>query len=620
MTWPISPTRKIFPAVATAATLLSGALPARAQMMAIPLFDQHCASCHASPAPGSRAPDRTGLAQRTPEAILEAITTGAMAANATGMNDSQKRSLAETLAGRPLGALTAGQASAMNNHCAGKPLGDPTQGPMWSGWGPDATNARFQAQPAAGLTSAQVPKLTLKWAFAFPNGTSAWGQPAVAGGRVFVGSDNGFVYSLEASSGCVYWSYEAQAGVRTAISIGPLSGSRYAIYFGDLKGNVYAVDAESGLLVWTKHPDPHPLARITGAPTLADGRLYVPLASLEEVTGSNVNYECCTFRGGLVSYDAKTGEEMWKVHTIADPAKPTKKNAQGTQLWGPAGAAVWSAPTVDLKRGAVYVGTGDAYTYPAPDTTDAVMAFDLKTGQRLWSKQVTAGDAFLVNCGGNAAGRPNCPDVSGPDVDFGNSPILRTLPDGKSVIIVGQKSGDVWAFDPDNNGAIVWQKKVGRGSTGGGLEWGSAADDQLGYFPIADAQFGAAQAGVMSALKLATGDEAWKLSPSPAANCSAGARNCVAARSAAISVIPGVVFSGTTDGVIHANATADGQLLWEYNTAHDYTTANGVAGKGGSINGPGPVISGGMLFTNSGYGYTNAAGGGNVLLAFGVDQ
>jgi polyvinyl alcohol dehydrogenase (cytochrome) len=526
--------------------------------------------------------------------------------------------LAETLAGRPLGALTAGRAFAMKNQCASKPLGDLARGPMWSGWGPDATNARFQAA-GAGLTAAQVPKLTLKWAFAFPNGSSAWGQPAVAGGRVFVGSDNGFVYSLEASSGCVYWSYEAQAGVRTAISIGPLAGSRYAIYFGDLKGNVYAVDAESGSLVWTKRPDPHPLARITGAPTLADGRLYVPLASLEEVTGSNVNYECCTFRGGLVSYDAKTGAEIWKVYTIAEPAKPTKKNAQGTQLWGPAGAAVWSAPTVDLKRGAVYVGTGDAYTYPAPDTTDAVMAFDLKTGQRLWSKQVTSGDAFLVNCGGNTTDRPNCPEVSGPDVDFGNSPILRTLPDGKSVIVIGQKSGDVWAFDPDNRGTIVWQKKVGRGSTGGGLEWGSAADDQLGYFPIADAPSGPAQAGVMVALKLATGDEAWKLPPPAAANCQPGARNCVAARSAAISVIPGVVVSGTTDGVIRAYATADGTQLWEYNTAHDYISINGVAGKGGSINGPGPVIAGGLVFTNSGYGYTNAAGGGNVLLAFGVE-
>jgi polyvinyl alcohol dehydrogenase (cytochrome) len=247
------------------------------------------------------------------------------------------------------------------------------------------------------------------------------------------------------------------------------------------------------------------------------------------------------------------------------------------------------------------------------------MAFDIKTGQRLWSKQVTTGDAYLVNCGGNTAARPNCPDVSGPDVDFGNSPILRTLLGGKDVIVIGQKSGDVWAFDPDNKGAIVWQKKVGRGSPGGGLEWGSAADDQVGYFPLADAPFGPAKAGVLVALKLATGDEVWKLSPSPAANCTPGARSCVAARSAAISVIPGVLFSGTTDGVIHAYATADGQQLWEYNTAHEYSTINGVTGKGGSINGPGPVIAGGMLFTNSGYGYTNAAGGGNVLLAFGIE-
>ena len=144
----------------------------------------------------------------------------------------------------------------------------------------------------------------------FPNGASAFGQPAVAGGRVFVGSDNGYAYALDAASGCAFWSFQAQAGIRTAVSIGRLSSpgdARYAVYFGDLKGNVYAVDAESGALVWTRRADAHPMARITGAPTLDSGRLYVPLSSLEEGSGANPNYECCTFRGGVVAYDATTG-------------------------------------------------------------------------------------------------------------------------------------------------------------------------------------------------------------------------------------------------------------------------------------------------------------------------
>ena len=475
------------------------------------------------------------------------------------------------------------------------------------------------------LSAAQVPRLALKWAFAFPNGQSAYAQPAVAGGRVFVGSDNGFVYALDAASGCVFWSFRASAAVRTAISVGPV-GARTAIYFGDLKGNVYAVDATSGAQIWTKHTDDHPLARITGAPTLVAGRLYVPVASLEEGTGGNPNYECCTFRGALVVYDAASGDEVWKAYTIAEPAKPTKKNSKGVQQYGPAGAAVWSAPTVDLKRNAVYVATGDAYTEPAADTSDAIMAFDIRNGRRLWAKQFTKGDAYLVSC---APGRDNCPEVSGPDFDFGNSAILRNVAGGRSVLIAGQKSGAVWAVDPDNLGEIVWQRKVSPGSALGGLEWGSAADDGVGYFPVADGQIpapaagggsGAApapapQAGSLFALRLATGEPLWQV-PSPAPVCAPGAQRCLATRSAAITVIPGVVFSGTTDGVLRAYATADGKQLWEYNTAHEYTTVNGVPGKGGSINGPGPVVAGGMLYTNSGYAYLGFGAPGNVLLAF----
>jgi len=599
-----------------ATTLVLCAWPVDAQVLqGLVLYEQNCASCHSRPSPDSRAPSREALSQRTPEAVLEAITSGAMAVNASSLSAAQKRILVEHLTGRPLGALASGEAASMKNACSPKPLGDLSTSAMWSGWAPDGTtNGRFQSAAGAGLTAAQVPKLALKWAFAFPNGQSAYAQPAVAGGRVFIGSDNGFVYALDAATGCVYWSFRAQASVRTAISIGPI-GSRQAVYFGDLKANVYAVDAETGTQVWVRRADTHPLARITGAPTLADGRLYVPVASLEEASGANANYECCTFRGVLVAYEAATGNPLWTAYTIADPPKPTKKNSIGVQQWGPAGAAIWSSPTVDLKRNAVYVATGDAYTHPAADTSDAVMAFDLRTGRRLWSKQFTPNDAYLVSC---PAGRDNCPEVTGPDFDFGNSAMLRTMPNGRSLLIAGQKSGAVWAVDPDNLGELVWQRKVGRGSALGGLEWGSAADDAVGYFPVADAQFGAGQAGGLFALRLTTGEEIWQIHP-PATDCPAGARNCVAARSAAITVIPGAIFSGTTDGVIHAYSTADGKLLWEYNTARDFTTVNGVAGKGGSINGPGPVVAGGMLFTNSGYAYLGMGAGGNVLLAFGIE-
>jgi polyvinyl alcohol dehydrogenase (cytochrome) len=610
--------RIVAPAMA-AGVLLFPSLVRGQVLSGMALFEQHCGSCHSTPAAGSRAPDRIALSQRTPEAILDAITTGSMAVNAQALTPAQKRNVAEQLALRPLGAAAAGAASSMRNACGTTASANIAAAPgRWSGWGVDPGNSRYQ--PAGGLAADQIPNLTLKWAFAFPNGSSAFGQPAVGSGRVFVGSDNGFVYALNAASGCVYWSFQAQAGIRTAISMGSIAGGSApgasAIYFGDLKGNVYALSAETGAVVWTKRADPHPLTRITGSPTLDRGRLYVPLSSLEEGAGANPKYECCTFRGGVVAYDAQTGAELWRVYTIPVTPKRIKKNASGTQLWGPAGGAIWSSPTVDTRRGLLYVATGNGYNNPAAETSDAVVAYDLKTGRLRWSKQVTPNDAYVVGCGANAATRENCPDDEGPDFDFGNSPILRTLPSGRSIITLGQKSGVAWGLDPDRDGAVIWQKRLGKGSALGGMEWGSAADDQNGYFPIADTQYGPDVAGGLHALRLTTGEEIWNWRPKN--ECEGNQRNCIEAHSAAISVIPGAVFAGTTTGMLRAHSTADGHVLWEFNTARDYETVNGVPGKGGSLNGPGPVIAEGMVFANSGYAYLGMGLGGNVLLAFGT--
>ena len=588
--------------------------PVSAQVLQVmPLFEQRCAQCHGAGAAERRAPDRKMLGELTPERILDALTSGAMVPNATGISDIQKRYLAEFLSGRPLGSSQAGQASAMKNRCEAKPIGNLLAGPSWNGWGNDLSNSRSQTAAGAGLNAAQVPKLTLKWAFGFPNGTSAYAQPSIAGGRVFVGSDNGFVYALDAASGCVYWSFETKAGVRTAISLGAIksaTGNRFAAYFGDLKANVYAVDAETGSLIWTQKADAHPLARITGAPALANGRLYVPVSSLEEGSGANDQYECCTFRGSVIAFDAASGKHAWQTFTV-DPPKPTEKNKLGIQLYAPSGVAIWSAPTIDLKRNALYVATGNEYSGPGGPTSDAVIALDLNSGKMLWTSQVTPKDVYVVGCN---ASRENCPDNEGPDFDFGNSAILRDLPGGKSVIVIGQKSGVVWALDPDKQGTVVWQRRVGRGSALGGLEWGSAADQSTGYFPVSDLILGPESAGGLYALRLDTGAPVWDARPSRA-DCK-DPQNCVQAQSAAITLIPGVVFSGTTTGLMRAYDTADGRVIWTYDANQPYTTVNGVSAKGGSFNGPGPVIAGGMVFMNAGYAYLGIGTPGNVLLAF----
>ncbi len=498
---------------------------------------------------------------------------------------------------------------------AGSVLPDPASMPMWNGWGNDASNTRFQNEKAAGLTAAQVPKLTLKWAFGFPGVSSASGQPAVVAGRVFVGTTNGMVYSLDAKTGCTHWTFKADGGVRTEITIArvPIDGKPVTIaMFGDIRANAYAIDAQSGTLLWKTKVDDHAVARVTGAPAFANGKLYVPVSSIEEVSGARANYACCTFRGSVVALDAATGKQIWKSYMIPDEPKITGKTSTGTPIWKSAGAAIWTAPTLDVAKNMIYVATGNAYTSPAAPNSDAVVALDMTTGKIQWSSQVTPNDVFVIGC---KAGVENCPDDVGPDFDFGNAPILRVLAGGRRVLALGQKSGVVYGLAPDEKGKIIWQFRAGKGGALGGIEWGSAADDQNIYVPVSDVLEPSEKAGGLYAVKLSTGERVWH-TPAPALTCTTGP-GCTGAQSAPVSVMPGAVFSGSIDGHFRAYSTADGTIIWDFNTMQPFETVNGVKAAGGSIDAAGPVIAGGLVLTNSGYGQWRGKPG-NVLLAFGL--
>jgi polyvinyl alcohol dehydrogenase (cytochrome) len=604
--------------------------PALAQEQSIQaarLIEQHCMSCHGNPAPDSRAPNRDALRQFSPERVLAALTTGAMAAQAksAGLTDDQKRFIAEYIASRSIGAGGVREASAMSNRCAAAaPLGDPSKSPAWNGWSPDDGNARFQKADAARLTADQVPRLTLKWAFGVPGATSMYGQPSIVSGRAFFGSDAGFVYSVDADTGCVHWSFEAKAGVRTAVVIAPYRGApgvRYAAYFGDLKSNVYAVDADSGRQLWTAQVETHALSRITGGLRVSGNQVFVPVASWEESSGYNITYQCCTFRGSVVALEAATGRQMWKSFTISEEPKPVRKNSIGTQLWGPAGGGVWNTPTIDLQRQTVYIGVGNAYTAPAADTTDGILALDMKTGRKLWHRQMVKNDAWIEKCRPKEADRTeNCPDVklqnvSYNDVDMGASPILRPLPGGRRVLLIAGESGGVYALDPDREGALVWQTHLGDPAAGQGqpgIGFGGAADDEAAYYPLERS------VGGLTALNLSTGERVWHTPGQGTKNCPEGIRACSAAQHAAATVIPGVVFSGSADGTLRAYSAADGQVIWQFNTAQPFKTVNDVPAKGGTLRGPGATVVGGVLFVGSGYGLGGIPG--NVLLAFGVER
>jgi polyvinyl alcohol dehydrogenase (cytochrome) len=500
-----------------------------------------------------------------------------------------------------------GDAKSMSNVCATNPgLGDVAAKPSWNGWGAGIANTRFQTGAAAQLTAEQAAKLKLKWAFGFPGAKTVYGQPTVAGGRVFLGVDTGYVYSIDAATGCVYWSYEAAAPVRSAVSVGPAqSAGQYLAYFGDLKGNVYAVNAATGEQVWKINLDNHPAARITGAPQLYQNRLYVPVASLEEASAANPSYECCTFRGSVAALDAQTGRQIWKTYIISETPKPAGKNAKGTQQFGPAGGGVWNSPTLDPKRRALYVGTGDAYTAPAAKTTDAIVAIDMDSGKMLWSAQDTPGDAWVVGCIRDND-RENCPKDAGPDYDFGSSPILKSLPNGKSILVAGQKSGNVWGHDPDRKGAVVWKTAVFSTppKAQGQIVWGGTADNANAYFGL--------NSGGIVALSLTNGERQWFTPIEPSGGRHGG-------HDAAISAVPGVIFSGGWDGVLRALSTKDGKILWDFDMAREFKTVNGVGAKGGSMGSAGPTIAGGMVFAGAGYPGVQNGVNGNVLLAFGLE-
>jgi polyvinyl alcohol dehydrogenase (cytochrome) len=576
------------------------------------VFDAACSGCHNGDAP--RAPSPEALGHLSPQAIVDSLTGGSMRYQGLALTGDERRAIAEYLTGRRLRGTVAGAAVGL---CGKRPpLGDPFAAPFWNGWGASLENTHFQPAEQAGLAAAQVPKLHLKWAFGFPDTASAWAQPAIAGGRLFIGSQSGIVYSLDAASGCIAWTFTAKAGVRSAISIGAraATGRRqtYAAYFSDQQGNVYAVDAATGALLWTRKADDHPLVRLTGAPALAGDRLYVPTSSYEE-GGRPPGYSCCTFRGSLVALDAKNGDVVWKTYTISDAPRLLRTYADGTELRGPAGGAIWSAPTVDVKRGAIYVGTGNTYSGAAQPTTDAVLAFDLKTGTLLWSHQLPTTTPDVFGC---VVGEVNCGAREGPDFDVGASPVLVHLP-ARDLVVAGQKSGVVYALDPDKKGQQVWRYRAGGGSGLGGIQWGIAADATHAYIPVAEIYN--PSPGGLHAVDLATGARAWYAPPPETLKCGKINRACSGAQFSAVTVIPGVVFSPSNDGAVRGYSTTDGSVVWEFDTNREFTTLNGVRAKGGSMNGPAPVVAGGMLYIGSGYGAFGLRPG-NVLLAFGTDR
>jgi polyvinyl alcohol dehydrogenase (cytochrome) len=579
------------------------------------VFRQSCAACHLSGAGG--APDVASLSFLAPQSVLRALTTGRMKAQGAALSQEQKVAVAEFLTHRRLDIATL---AAKPLACTGKAARfDFADVPPFTSWGLDDANSHAIPDAVAGLNRGNVAHLKLKWAHAFPNVINAQSQPAVGGGAIFVGGADGTVYALDRETGCTRWTYSALASVRTGIVLESwkAGAKRPAprLYFGDAFGNVRVLDAATGREVWNRKVGDHPATVLTGTPTLADGTLYVPVASFEEVSAGTGTYPCCTFRGSIVALNARDGAEKWRAFLVDQPML-RGRNAKGADTFGPSGVAVWSSPLVDRKRGLVVVTTGDSYTQPTAPLSDAVVALDARTGKIVWANQTLAGDAFNVACG---FGEPaNCPKDAGPDHDFGTGAIMASLPGGGEVLLAGQKSGVAYGLDPAT-GKLRWEQKVGRGGALGGIHFGIAVAGGRLFVPITDFTDGLPHEGParpgLYALSPATGAVLWS---APAENVCNGKRFCQPGYSAAISATSELVFAGATDGHLRVFDAASGKVLWDADTDVSFRTVNGTMAHGGAMSGgSAPIAYKGMLIANSGYG-TLGKMPGNVLLVYDV--
>lgn len=578
------------------------------------IYATRCAVCHDQL--NERIPAKAVLQKLPASRIVHELDAGVMMAVGFTLSRDDRMAVASYLGTNATesGPAPSAFCADRNVRLAAKPKAS------WNGWSPGTDNARFQRASAARLSVDQVRHLKLKWAFGFEGDVIAFAPPTVIDNEIFVGSAAGFVHAMHADSGCLDWVFHADGPVRSSIVVVPY-GNQHALLFGDMIGWFYAVQAETGKLLWKTRVNTHDSTRLTGGPTAYQDTVYVPISSWEETRAADKDYACCTFRGSLVALRISDGTQLWKTWMTDAPAE-RGKNERGIPAFGPSGVAIWSRPTIDAARKLLYVATGDNYSPPVTSTSDAILAIEMATGKIVWSRQLTENDAYNGSC----ADQPSC----GPDFDFGSSPIIVRAANGRELLLAGQKSGIVWALDPVKQGAIVWQSRVGKGGTNGGVQWGMATDGERVFAAVSDLKrtrqtsqtdtrrqiADPKTGGGLTALRVSDGHQEWHVD---AQLCPEGAPSgCSPTQPGAVTEIPGVVFATSTDGHIRAHSAETGELLWDFNTMREFHTANDVKASGGSIDGPGAVVVNSMVFISSGY-PRNGGVPGNVLLAFSAE-
>ncbi len=590
------------------------------------VYKQHCAVCHDNP-DETKAPSRETLSRVSALYVTNSLIMGKMVAQGAALSAVEVSNVSDY--------LSAGEANATAwvepNLCPeNRRTPKLNRKPLVSGFGFDYSNKRELTFTEAGLKPGDLDDLEVAWVMAFPLVGTMRGQPAIVGDTMFLPmADNNRLFALDISGDkpCVQWVYDGGRALRTSAGYGELSNGRKIVMVGDMGGFVHALDARTGARLWESDVKFFQNQMVTATPVLYKDRVFAPISQYELASAAADAYVCCKARGGITAIDARTGKKIWAQATMPE-AKPIKDRGDGQFIWGPSGAPIWNSASLDVNRNRLYVGTGEANSGPAHPNTDALLSFDLDTGKILWSHQATADDVYNAGCFPGREQNKNC---SGPtvyrDVDFGASTILATAPNGKDLVLAGQKSGSVWAMNPDN-GQVVWRTALGHGTAMGGIHWGIAADDKHVYAPISntgrpvptDPAFdpNLIKPGIY-ALNLNDGSIAWSFYTQ--ADCDGDRRQRMpqCARlfglSGAPTVIGDYVVTGGLDGWLYVLDKNTGKLKWKYDTARTYQGVNGVEGNGGSIDAASIIATRGLLIMNSGYGMFGQAPG-NVMIAF----
>jgi len=575
------------------------------------LTENNCVACHEDKSLNLASIETMALG--TQRELVAVMTEGKMQEQAKHLSKAEINKIATYISSTEQTSLLKCSRQLMES--------DLRPGSNWTSKGNGPLNKRYQKN--TNINSSNIKNLKLKWSFRL-KGWDARSQP-IAIGNLILAATKDTLYALDSDTGCAFWTFKSPSAFRVSPAYDKEAG--LFVFAVDQELITYKLDLLEGKLVWkTQLPRESEWNLSSGSISITNSHLIIPISTVETIAPLNPVYECCTTSGGIAKVDIQTGELIW-YHRIEKPAELVGKvRVTRTKKYAPSGSAVWNTPGIDLARNLVFFGTGQSLQSPASEFSDAIIALDLTTGERVWSTQTLAGDAYNVACEVPMARQWGCPVENGPDFDFGASVIKSFTTNKEEIYLAGQKSGRAFGIKP-SNGEIIWNNRIGMGGVLGGIHTGMATDDKRLYVANSDRasqrKYDWDPKPGVYALNIDTGEIIWTFPLDD--DCKKrnevtnGNGSCFKGFSAPPSIGSDVVFAGALDGRLYGIGKETGKYLWEFDTLQFFQTVDGTKAFGGSMDIAGPVITKDQLIVVSGYG-THGQFPGNVLLVFELEN